>query len=371
MKYVVARHCHGGIGDHLSCLIGAWWLAKRTSRKLVVDWRGSQFNPDSSQTSNCFLRYFDSRAMLAGVDVVADEAVERIRYPEPLWPSKWTGSILKGPHHLKHSAEEIAAVNRLVNSDEDRIEPTVVINQWVDSPPRAAIKELIKELQFADLIRAEASRFWENHVGSAPAIAIHVRHGNGENVGARAAYWLGPIALMRQLSMNARSDMHAVGLSGQFADNMPRSLVGSRNQAQAEERFCRHIASEFRNLCDRLELRNALPFLFCDAGQAIETFRKVMPSVVFREKQLRPEGSGPLHQVRSEIVKDGVRSGTVDQTVTFDMFVEMELMRRCAGLVYMDSGFSLLTRFGLDDDRLHRLRPTLVNRVIVRAAKYF
>ena len=44
-QVVVARHPNGGIGDHLSCLIGAWFYAKRTGRTLVIDWRGSRFNP--------------------------------------------------------------------------------------------------------------------------------------------------------------------------------------------------------------------------------------------------------------------------------------------------------------------------------------
>lgn len=375
MKFVVARHCHGGIGDHLSCLIGAWWLAKRTGRRLVVDWRGSQFNPDASLTSNCFSRYFESCARLGGVEVVADDQVGNFRYPEPLWPSKWTAPALASRYHMKHSADEVIQLNRLVNSNEDREEPTVIINQWVDFLPHIAPQEFISELQFADSIRTEASRFWAENVGSAQAIAIHIRHGNGENVGARAAYWLGPIALMRQLSLNIRNDLHAEGLAGEFADNMPKSLVGTLGQTLAEERFCRHIATQVDGLRERLGLRDAVPFLFCDSGRVIEIFRSVMPSTVVRPKQLRPVGEGPLHQIRSRSVKlgeqDGVLTGTVDQAVALDMFVELELMRRCAGLVYMDSGFSLLARLGLGSDRLHRLRPALANRMIVRVASYF
>src|SRR3954470_12348615 len=108
-RYVIARHCFGGIGDHLSCLVGAWWLARRTGRTLVVDWRGSRFNPDRSMQRNCFEQYFESREMLAGVKVIADDRVRRLSYPLPLWPDKWSASLLAGPNHVKHSHEEIAA----------------------------------------------------------------------------------------------------------------------------------------------------------------------------------------------------------------------------------------------------------------------
>src|ERR1700741_3157534 len=111
MRFVVARHCNAGIGDHLSCLIGAWWLAKRTGRTLVVDWRGSRFNPDPSLTRNCFFSFFESVPSLAGVPVVAGDDVSAITYPEPIWPQKWTAESLASSDHLSHTSEEIVAIN--------------------------------------------------------------------------------------------------------------------------------------------------------------------------------------------------------------------------------------------------------------------
>jgi hypothetical protein len=48
------------------------------------------------------------------------------------------------------------------------------------------------------------------------------------------------------------------------------------------------------------------------------------------------------------------------------MFVELELMRRCSALIFMDSGFSLLTRSSLDENYLVRLKPPFINRLICR-----
>lgn len=336
-----------------------------------MDWRGSRFNPDPTMHRNCFYQYFEPRQKLAGVNVVADDSVQSLLYPAPYWPSKWTASILATPHHAKHSADEIAAINHMVTSDEDPAEATIVLNQWVEPPPpRQAVRELLGELQPVDSIRAEAKGFWDDHVGAAPAIAIHIRHGNGENVGARAAYWLGPLALIRQLAMNARNDMHTPGLFGAFSDNMPPSLVGTPGQARAERRFCSEVASQFRNLCHRTGLREAVPILFCDAAHVVEVMREALPSVVARPKELLGDGAGPLHQFRADAVQygeqDSIRGGTISERITRDMFIELELMRRCSALLYMDSGFSLLARINLDDGKVCRLRPSLANRSITR-----
>src|SRR4051812_11790599 len=98
-RYVVARHCFAGIGDHLSCLLGAWWFARRTGRVLAVDWRGSRFNSDAAMRRNCFHDYFEPQRSLGGVRVIADDGAGGLQYPGPIWPEKWTRSILAGPRH--------------------------------------------------------------------------------------------------------------------------------------------------------------------------------------------------------------------------------------------------------------------------------
>jgi hypothetical protein len=366
MRYVVARHCYGGIGDHLSCLVGAWWLAKRTNRTLVVDWRGSRFNPDPSLESNCFFSYFSARHGIGGVEIIADDRVGDFNYPMPVWPPKWTPSALASPNHLNHDLAEIAQANKLVTSEIDPAEPTIVLNQWLDPPPpREAVRLFLQDLRPVEAIADEAQRFWDAHIGKAPAVAIHIRHGNGENLGSRAAYWLGPVALTRQLIMNARSDVHKRGISGRFADNMPPSLIGVPDQAVYEHRFCRAVAEAFYSLA----IPNAVPFLFSDAGHIVEVIREFLPTVVAKPKREVKRGEGPLHQINAASVRhdsNGIRSGTISDDIVFDMFVELELMRRCSGLVFMDSGFSLLTRTSLDENRLIRLKPTLINRLISR-----
>lgn len=369
-RYVVARYCFGGIGDHLLCLIGAWWVSRRTGRTLVVDWRGSRFNPHSA-ANNCFSTYFESLTKLGGVDVIADDSVGGIAFPSPMWPAKWTSSTLAGVDHMKHTANEFADVNRFVTSDEDLTHPTVVLNQWIEPiPPRDAVRNMLKELRPIESIRAEAQHFWDEHIGSRPAVAIHLRHGNGENVGLRAAYWLGPIALIRQLILNSRNDIHKPGLSGRFSDNAAESLVGNPSQAGAERRFCRRVAREFRKMSRSTGLANAVPFLFCDSAQIIEVMREALPTLVVCHKTLLKQGDGPLHQFDANAIgysaNGGVRGGAISNSITREMFVELELMRRCDALLYMDSGFSILSRISLDNSRLSLLVPNIVNRYIIK-----
>ena len=190
-KYVIARHAFGGIGDHLSCLIGAWWLAKQTGRTLAIDWRGSRFNHRARQASNCFHDYFVARDRLAGVEVVADDRVASMSWPAPIFPAKWSAANLAASSHVKHTSEEIDVLNLLVRDGRDRPEPTIAINQWISPhPPREAIRSLLDQLQPVPAINAEAQHFWSEKFGTDRAIGIHVRHGNGENIGTRAAYWL-------------------------------------------------------------------------------------------------------------------------------------------------------------------------------------
>lgn len=336
-----------------------------------MDWRGSRFNADPTRRHNCFLDFFELGPTLGDVEVIADDSVNTIEYPTPILPRKWTQAILAGPEHMKHTAEELAVVNPMVTSDVDPLEPTVVLNQWIEPPPpRTALKGVLGEIRPVDLIRKEAQHFWDEKVGTAPAVAIHIRHGNGENVGWRAAYWLEPIALVRQLAANNRNDVHRPGLFGRFSDNMPPSLVGTPSQTGAEQRFYRQIASEFHKLSSETGMKDAVPFLFCDAAQVVEGMRRILPSLVVRPKRFLDRGAGPLHQVNASSIElseyGGIRNAGIEADVTREMFLEIELMRRCAGLVYMDSGFSLLARLGLEENHIALLSPTLTNRLIMK-----
>lgn len=372
-RYVVARHCHEGIGAHVSCLLGAWWYAKQTARTLVIDWRGSRYNSDPSGRHNCFYDFFKRVDQLDGVPTIADDTVATLPHSSPFYPTKWTTANLRNSDHVKHSHEEVDAVNRLVNSGQDRPESTVAFNQGINLPPTEAARALFKQLQFSEKITSVSQNFWNEHVGISPAIGIHVRHGNGENIDTRAAYWLSPLALARQLLLNNSVSIHRAGISGRFSDNMPPSLIGTVGQERFERRFCQRIVCEFKKMARHPSLKGSRAILLTDSPRVVRTVKEFLPDLVTLPKLLLGDGAGPLHQVHSvvETANNALQSGTLlGDTIANEMFIELDLLRRCKGLICMASGFSLLTRLELDEANVVKLRPTRINRLVLRLMRY-
>lgn len=358
-RFVVARFANAGIGDHLSCLMGSWWYAQRTGRTLVIDWRGSRFNRDRASGRNCVADFFEvPNGSLAGVPTLAGDEVGRLPFSDSTYPSKWTRANLAATEHVGHSAEEESAVNRLVASGQDRPEPWVAFNQWIDPPPpRDEARRLLRELQFTPAIRSAAGRWFDEFVGTRQTVAIHIRHGNGENIGSRAAYWLDPWRLVKQTVMNARTDMHRPGQHGRFGDNMPDSLIRTEDLRGSELAFLERVTRSVRGM--QAQLGNAVPILFCDSPVVVETAKRLMPDLLVPPKAFLAPNAGPLHAM-ADSRQTATARPAVDQ-VSFEMCVEMELMRRSSALVCMASGFSIFSKVLLDADRICDLKPGSVN----------
>jgi hypothetical protein len=355
-RFVVARFPNGGIGDHLSCLMGSWWFARQTGRTLVIDWRGSRFNRDRASGRNCLRDFFEVADTLVGVPTLAGDEVPQLPFSDSTYPSKWTRTNLLTNAHVGHSAEEVATVNRLVASGQDRPEQWVAFNQWIDPPPpRDEARRLLRELPFTPAIREAAGRWFDESVGTRRAVAIHIRHGNGENIGSRAAYWLDPWRFARQTVMNARIDVHRPGQHGRFGDNMPDSLIRTEHLRGSELAFLERVARSVRRM--QAQLGNAVPILFCDSPAVVESAGKLMPDLLVPPKAFLAPNAGPLHAMTAG---DTASRPTVDQ-VSFEMCVEMELMRRCSALVCMASGFSIFSKVLLDDERIETLEAGFVN----------
>jgi|GEM_PF-6165583 len=361
-RVVVARYTNGGIGDHLSCLVAAWFYAKTTNRTLVIDWRGSRFNPDETTTHNCFKQFFDVDPLLVGIPVICGDEVADIVYKPPFFPEKWNAATLAATAHMKHTQNEIDTINALATSDLDRPEPTVVFNQWIfPEPPRTLVRSFLKALQMSVDIRTAADRIWQKTLGECPGIAIHIRHGNGENIGSRAAYWLDPWELVQQLRLNAKVDMHRTGVHGRFFDNMPDSLIPAKELGPSQQSFLKTVANRVKRMQRTKQLYQARPVLFCDAPVVVEPLRALLPDLVVPPKIFLEADSGPLHAIsQNNIFKP------INRDIIFDMLIELELMRRCSALIYMSSGFSIFSRIELDDDRTDLLQPTLINRLVLK-----
>jgi Nodulation protein Z (NodZ) len=358
-RVVIARFANGGIGDHLSCLIGSWWFAKQTGRTLIIDWRGSRFNTDASLQHNCFTDFFDHYQTLAGINVICDDSVADITFNSPYFPIKWNATNLSGTDHIKHDVAEISSVNNLVHVGHDISEPTVAFNQWISpDPPQNEVRLLLGALKFADSIQSAATKIWQENVGAHSALAIHIRHGNGENIGFRASYWLGPYRLAKQLILNASVNVHRAGSNGRFGDNMPDSLIQTDDFSGSELKFLHRIKREAEKM--QLKIPNSKIILFCDSVSVAQAFRALIPNVIIPPKFFLSANSGPLH---STVVTPSEDRAGISQ-ISFEMAMEMELMRRCSTLICMDSGFSIFSEALLDDNQKVLLKPTFINKVV-------
>ena len=356
---VIARFANGGIGDHLSCLIGSWWFAKQTGRTLIIDWRGSRFNTDATRKHNCFTDFFGFYQNLAGVNVICDDTVADLPLAGPFFPAKWNAENLAGTSHVSHTNEEINKVNHIVHQGSDTLEPTVAFNQWISpDPPQNEVRLLLNALQFSNQISAAATQIWQDKIGAKPAIAIHLRHGNGENIGFRASYWLGPYRLFKQLKHNLAVNVHRAGSNGRFGDNMPDSLIQTENFSGSELNFLRRIKQEVEKM--QSQIPNATVILFCDSQSVALAFQQLIPTVVIPPKFFLEANSGPLHSIKMNQTENDAKINRI----SFEMAMEMELMRRCSALICMDSGFSIFSKALLDDDKKVLLRPLLMNKIV-------
>ena len=375
-KYVIAKFTNSGFGDHLSCVFGAWWYAKSTNRTLVIDWRGSRFNPNLGK--NCFFSFFKRVTSLAGVPVIAGDDVADMQFPAPFYPDKWTPNNIKKIKHIPHTSTEVRDINTMIEKMIPHDEATIVINQHVHpTPPKAEMHLLLGDMEFSDAIKDLADRFTNQYLGDAPVIGMHIRHGNGENIGARASYWLDEVSFIRQLMLNKQHNIHRRSpdcgpARGAFHDNTAPSLTQQSKTSRAERNLYKKAASYVNNLHQEPDFSHASVFLCTDAVRVENGVRENLDNVFTYPKRMICEGSGPLHQMKLNHSNSDQEEDTfipLETEIVMDMIIELELLRRCKALVCIPSQFSVISRQLLPDNRICLLKPPLSNRIIARIFK--
>ncbi|MFT5574195.1 MAG: hypothetical protein ACI9FR_003133 [Cryomorphaceae bacterium] len=367
-KIVVCRNPNAGFGDHMHCLFGSWWYAKQTNRTLLIDWRGSRFGLGNNR--NRFLDMFKPFTQLAGVPVVVNNDIGDFDFGDRYYWPKWTTENLKDIDHVAHTTEEIKTLNQLVDSGEPRDEDAVVFNQRLPFPPRTSgVMEAIETLKFISEVQLAANQYLGG-LSFKPStnknlIALHLRHGNGENIGDRCVYWLDNTELIRQLFRNKQNDMHAKGLNGRFLDNMPNSLTELKYERNQENKLYKQAAERVVQLRSEIGAKTPV-ILFTDAAQVVTAINKVIPNVVRYDSGLLDFGAGPLHNFAA---LSDERSGNIQLERTFDMLCEAQIMLSCNALVSIPSGFPIILKGGLPLNRVHELKPALINSVILKLFK--
>lgn len=272
------------MGDCLASLLAAHRFAKATGRALAIDWRGSAYAP----RENLFPLLFEAPRVWDGVKTEVVDARRGMAIDAPTWPPGWTGEALAHAHLAGERGGHAEAVAK-IGSNIDVDAPIVVFDGCIAplAPDLPVSRRLLEALEVRADARCAVEAFVREHFADRLVVGVHVRHGNGGDIGAHASYWKHPgNALIR------------------IADTV--------NLAAAD-----------------LEVATGevpVVFLCTDSAEVERMLARMLPGVIARPKRFLPAGSGELH------LGDHAPSGL------FDAFVDMLLLGEVDRLVRYPPG---------------------------------
>lgn len=199
-KFIISadiNNIYSGLGCMLLILGPAWKYAKTTGRTLVIDWRNSPYTR-SDPSVNLFSRLFDPSSLeSSGVDVIADDQVNTILFPNPILMSKIaqeheSGIVVSSNKRGIKADDVIELILNGVDSNAGTFLPSLQPMYRLATkhcptktlrPPFCTLEEaslLYRSLKPRPHIQQQIDSFCNEHLGDGPTIGLHVRHGNGE-----------------------------------------------------------------------------------------------------------------------------------------------------------------------------------------------
>lgn len=250
-RYVVSIRSTG-LGDRLASLAAAWSFAKSTARTLVVDWR---FGGISADGQNAFAQCFEPTPELASVPFIADRHMPAATLPSPRYPAIWNkDELLDFPFFRPSGAltDQRRAV-RLIRSQKDIPARTVVFDGCIadGAPDLTRLRQFYSALSPTSSIASQVAEFRRCRI-PAPCIGLHIRNGNGGDI------------------------------------------MGHRRHWDSTEKALQRCIAAVRHAQELLGSDVAL-FLATDSAMIERGIRSLLPDVISREKDYRPEGAGELH----------------------------------------------------------------------------
>jgi hypothetical protein len=180
-----------GLGDLVVSLCAAWRFARLTHRTLVADWRHSVYT--SASSTNLFPLCFEPQPEIAGVPFIGDDAIQQMYWPHPRHPDKWNDermlqSTTLRPHVLDSDRDAALA---LIRSGTDVVAPTVVFDASLSGGVLCwrEARTFLEALRPVQHLVDRASAFRDAYLRPGPSIGLHVRCGNGGDIGTHAPYW--------------------------------------------------------------------------------------------------------------------------------------------------------------------------------------
>lgn len=292
--YVVTRPFPtSGLGSNLASMAGAWELARRLDRELIVDWRGMVFLEDSSL--NYFTEFFTALPELDGV---------RFHYA----PSAEAGDHLEAG---EDDRREVTAGDhlRLVAAGSDALPPYLVLTQYhglerLGPASHFLLRRFYRALELRPEVQAKADAFYDDRLADAFVVGINIATGNAASPTGR--YW-----------------------HGRFDTRL----------FENRERFLRRVDAATKLAVRRLppELRNGRRvFYTSDSAWMSQLLGQLSDSHTRRTVFPPPEGGRFFSDYRA--------LGYSDRDASVDMVVDHFLLSRCDALIYNGSMFSNYAR---------------------------
>ena len=268
---------NSGFGDCLVCASVARTYAVKTNRKLVIDWRYSNYLDGHE---NLFSKFFETPKNL-GVEVVSDNSVENLVFSEPFFPHSWNNKNVNTYIKSKEGKKTVEILRKM----EDIPAGTFVVNTYAGSSfwsvPDEDHKTFLSDLKLKPKYWSKVKSFREKFLSKRPVIGVHLRHGNGED-----------LYVLRRKRERMETD--------KIVDEIKAMVLKE--------------GKRFKGGYD--------VFLATDSTIAIDAFRKEFTSVIVRDKWLPPPGVGPVHQLAKELAPDPLECAA-------DALIDMYLLSFC------------------------------------------
>jgi hypothetical protein len=285
-RYVVVKSYYG-LGGDLCTLLGAWRLARRLDRHLVVDWSGGRYG--SVADGNLFARFFSSPHVLSPADVLGLAGMSA-------FPREWQGrtalppvTYLEGVDLTRSRPEDVppdcTAQCIVITRDSSQLMPNL-----------AEFGLLAAELVLREELEGSVASLIGTLATKKHSIGLHFRHGNGERkVMAPDPRWF----------------------RNRINGKLKQLELGSDDLAL-------YVATD------------------CEA--TLRYFKNYYPGTVSLPKVYRPNGSGALHVARDDLSTD--QKIQMAREAVIDMFA----LARCTTFIGSRGYFSLIPRL-LRQDR--------------------
>jgi len=296
-SFVVTRPIpESGLGSNLASLAGAWWLAKRLGRDLIVDWRGMVFLKDPS--INYFTRYFQAVTHIEGVRVhYAPSTVAGDHLAEP--PDR-VRQVAAGEHKALVAAGSAALPTYLVLSAYHGMN-RMTGGESAENQERE--RRVFEAVALRPEVQAKADAFYDANFSDSFVVGVNIATGNLLPAGARSYFGRFDTSILADHERFLRQLRRATQLC---ARRIPLGLSGTRIFYSTESDWM-------------AELLSRLP----DA----RTRRRVFP----------PTGMG-------RFFADYDSLGYNDVEASEDMVIDHFLLSRCDALVYNGSMFNNYAR---------------------------